>query len=216
MSISVVRDFRNSLGVARDQGARPTCVAFATSDTHAGCHKHIQPLSSEYAYFHAIRREAGNPHTGTSLNYMLQAVEYDGQPVEAAWPYLPLLPADLSNWKPPPDVGQLHRGRSAICTGPFADLCAMLDQNRPVLIVLTISNAFFAPDAEFVVDSSEAPDASLVHAIVAVGHGARGSKRFVLVRNSWGASWGEQGHAWVSELYLASRLLHFVKIEKVP
>src|SRR5437867_3300912 len=141
MSISVVRDLRKNLGVARDQGDRPTCVAFATSDAHAAGHPNSPALSCEYAYFHAIRREGCDPHDGTTLKHILEAVEFDGQPIETAWPYLPQLPTDLSTWKPPADVGLLRRGKSIVCTGPFSDLCDLLDQNVPVLTVLTISNA---------------------------------------------------------------------------
>jgi C1A family cysteine protease len=44
------------------------------------------------------------------------------------------------------------------------------------------------------------------HAVVAVGHGRIGEERAILVRNSWGDTWGIGGHAWVSELYLQPRL----------
>jgi len=32
------------------------------------------------------------------------------------------------------------------------------------------------------------------HAVVAVGWGSQGGQEFFLIRNSWGASWGEQGY----------------------
>ena len=45
-------------GQARNQGARPTCMAFAASDIHAALRRGWSPLSCEYAFYQA--REAIN------------------------------------------------------------------------------------------------------------------------------------------------------------
>jgi C1A family cysteine protease len=45
------------------------------------------------------------------------------------------------------------------------------------------------------------------HAVVAVGHGHLATQKYVLVRNSWGATWGIDGYAFLERDYLAKRII---------
>ena len=86
-------------------------MAFAASDTHAAVRPDWEPLSCEYAYYHALRYDGGTPNDGATLPGMMTAIAQDGQPYEADWPYLRVLPSDLAQWKPPTTVGQLSTGK---------------------------------------------------------------------------------------------------------
>jgi hypothetical protein len=86
-------DLRGSFGAARDQKPRPTCVAFAASDAHAAARPGWEPLSAEWAYYHALKRDGG-------------LLKSDGQPVESDWPYIKAPITDLKSWKPPARTGQ--------------------------------------------------------------------------------------------------------------
>ena len=79
---------------------------------------------------------------------------------------------------------------------------------KPVMLLSTLSRSFFVPASEGVVDpaNDEKPDPSLRHATVAVGYGKVASKNAILIRNSWGAGWGVEGHAWLTENFLKPRL----------
>jgi hypothetical protein len=84
-----------------------------------------------------------------------------------------------------------------------------LDDGVPVIILLMLSPSFFAPSAEGIVSlkPGELPEPSQRHAVIAVGYGHQvGGETAILIRNSWGADWGIEGHAWVTESYLAPRL----------
>ncbi len=78
MRMVVDKDLRQSFGPPRDQDPRPTCMAFAASDAHAGVRPGWQPLSVEWVYYHAIKRDGGIPHDGATMEGMLAALRLDG------------------------------------------------------------------------------------------------------------------------------------------
>jgi C1A family cysteine protease len=52
----------------------------------------------------------------------------------------------------------------------------------------------------------EAPEPARRHAVVAVGHGTVDRQKALLVRNGWGARWGDAGYAWLTEQFLRPRM----------
>ena len=157
------------------------------------------------------------PDSGVALTTMLDVLEQDGQPREAKWPYSLAPIADPSKWVPPADVGQLFQAAGTrVASKDVAAARAATDGGEPVVMVLMLSDAFYlAPDADGVIDSTEPPDVTRVHAVVAVAHGTRGGDTVTLVRNSWGVYWGVNGHAWLTDGYLKPRLFEWAKLKKV-
>ncbi len=206
--IDIVRDLRPLFGPARDQGARPTCLAFAASDTHAGLRDGWAPLSCEFAFYAAQKRAGRPPTSGALLSTMLDALRLDGQPDEKGWPYLAAVPADHRLWTPPATVGPLY-GRNGQRDGTdLSSILAALDRDTPVLMLTMLSRSFFQPRGDGVVDpaNDELPEPAQRHAVVAVEHGTVDGTPAILIRNSWGPGWGLEGHAWLTERFLAPRL----------
>ena len=206
--ISIYCDLRSKLGIARDQGIRPTCLAFAATDCHAASRNNLTSLSVEYIFYHAQSRAGHPPSVGASLTMMLDALREDGQPIEADWPYLKALPGDLAKWKPPRDVGAIYRALGEKKGSGFDEIVRLLEAGVVPLVLMTISDAFYTPNTDGVVrgKAGERPDPSRRHATIAVGHGRLAAERVVLLRNSWGLGWGLAGHAWLPESFVAPRL----------
>lgn len=208
MPISVSVDLRHLFGLARDQGPRPTCMGFAGSDTHAALRRGWEPLSCEYLFFRAQTRAGRPPTVGASLDATLDALRHDGQPEETDWPYLPLPPIDPATWHPPTHVRSLYRCNGKLANYDIAPLLAVLDQGVPVILLIYLSSSFYMPisDALVVPAADELPDPNIRHAVIAVGHGDWNGERVVLIRNSWGPIWGEEGYAWLTESFIVPRL----------
>lgn len=206
MAVDLRSDLRAEFGPARDQEQRPTCSAFAASDAHAGVRPGWDPLSAEWAYYHAVRRDGGRPDEGATMGSMLKALELDGQPREASWPYITTPITDLAAWKPPSGIALLFRRDGDFLPCTVDEIVSKLDSGVPVLMSISVSDAFYMPGNDGVIDSAENPDPTRRHAVVAVGHGVRRSERVVLIRNSWGPHWGIEGYAWLTDSYLTPRL----------
>lgn len=204
MTISISVDLRSQFGSIRDQGARPTCLAFAASDAHASLRQGWDPLSCEYVFYHAQQRAGRPPTKGAFLGAMLETLKSQGQPAERGWPYLQALPSNLSKYHPPSSVGTLY-GREAVQPRQDLDLIRKtLDQEKPVIVLSTLTRRFYQTPIDGVVvhDDQDQVFPAPRHAIIAVGYGEFSGQPIILIRNSWGPSWGMEGHIWLTEDYL--------------
>ncbi len=202
-------DLRHLFPVSvRDQGSRPTCLAFAASDAHSGSRGSGILYSVEHCFYEAHREAGTHPSNGAQLPSTLKVIGTIGQAPESEWPYLKHLPFDLSSWKPPSALRNLHCCDSKQLPATMGTVKQYLADGRPLLLTMRISDAFYTPASNGVIDQrgAEQPDPQRRHAIVAVGCGTWMTQDAVLVRNSWGAGWGLGGYAWLTAAFLQPRL----------
>lgn len=208
MSVTVAVDLRSQFGPVRDQGARPTCLAFAASDAHAAMRGAWSALSCEYVFYHTQKRAGRSPTEGVFLDDMLATLRDKGQPKESGWPYLVQLPIDLAQYFPPSFVGILF-GRAGCQPSHKVDrIFRALNDGVPIIVLSMLTHTFFQPLADGIIDHIESDKVFPMprHAVIAVGHGNTPHGRVVLVRNSWGPTWGLSGYGWITEAFLTRHM----------
>lgn len=204
--LKIIKDLRNLFGEIKDQGTRPTCMAFTATDCHSFARGRQEEFSTEYAFFHAVQRTLAKDRTmGIPFEIMSKVIWVDGQPKEQDWVYLKdLKPSDP--WVVPGTIGNIFCRRSTKIKTTIDALCDALNDDLPVIMVVDISISFFHLKGSSVLPEHIGEARKNTHAILAVGYGELGKQKCFLVRNSWGEGWADRGYGWINEEYLRPRL----------
>lgn len=212
MTVNVAVDLTSALGPVRDQGARGTCLAFALSELHRHKHGIDAVLSPEYLYRAAAAVTPGwVPMGGLPVSAGLSAVATPGQPEEAHCPYEPKEPTA------PPTV---PAGSFPLFTSPGAQMGVSVPQitaairgGTPMGLVLQLTGSFFAPVDGLVDFPAPLASTNAVHAVVAAGLGTDPVLgHCILIRNSWGETWGDKGNAWIPTSYVQQHGLSMFEV----
>ncbi len=221
MTLTIEKDFRAELGAVRHQGRRPTCLAFAASDVHRHARRHPEWFCVEWLYYHVSQHAGTGPHCGTTIADTRTILKSVGQPEEPEWPYSGTPPSPAT-WRPPTLTKEPLTSGSTGCSAGLQAVRQRIDEDLPIVIGLFTSDTFNQPPTweyagdEVILgsDTGHPIDYARGHAVIVAGRGDYSGQPVMLLRNSWGARWGHQGHAWVLEAYLAPRLADAFVISK--
>jgi C1A family cysteine protease len=139
----------------------------------------------------------------------LAALEEDGQCEEAAWPYGDAVASD-------PNATYFRAEADSRQRMDLMDAATkVLSEGRAALLVLRLTESWFAVNADGLVPAPTHNDRFAGrHAVVAAGYDA--ARQRVLVRNSWGAGWGDGGYAWLPHDYVETYGLEVATLVTVP
>jgi Papain family cysteine protease len=206
----VVIDCTPNLQPVRDQGRRGTCLAFAATAVH----EHARAvrrgplpdgLCVELLFWRCKQLDA-NGDDGTSFASAREALVDPGQCDEVHWPYVTA--RDLSApYDPPAAVAGAVQGHATMTAiaADAAGVKAVLGAGRPVVLGLQLWDGFYDCDSAVIADPAGDIDPTALHAVCCVGLD-EGSDT-VMIRNSWGRRWGEDGYAWLALSALSQVLL---------
>jgi C1A family cysteine protease len=212
-------DWREYCGPIEDQGE------FSTSTAHASvallqqferrASGRMLRLSRMFAHQCACRQEKVGCDSGISLRAMLKAMVRSGVPPEEYWPY------DALHASREPDgfAYSFHRDfrtirylrldpHDSVPDDTLERLKRVLAAGFPFVFGFPVCTSVgSAPEIPY----PTAADSVLCgQAVVAVGYDdklrVRSDKGALLVRNSWGADWGDGGFGWLPYNYVRRRL----------
>lgn len=168
-----------------DQGSSPMCVAFSSSwqKTYADWRDYAAMFDfAETRFFHEI----GGTANGAEIRWAMQRMVDAGYPVTNV-----------------PDAAAHHRIAAYYRIDSGAAMAGEIRQalatfHVPLVLSIAWYRSWFHPRPD---GTLPAPDTQVGgHAIVVCGWRADGA---LLLANSWGTDWGEQGYCWLPAAYLA-------------
>lgn len=209
--ITAQYNLASRLGAARDQGRRPTCLLFALSALNRYEHRIEVPLCVEHLA-RQVEVQGSSWRRGVSIYNGIGALRTAGQGFESVYPYdgnvldRPLQP-------PPPSRDDRYSSHVIEIPAKSASVRDALAEGSICGLAIKVTDCQFSVESDGIVRPAPTESAHGLHAVAAVGWGTcdHDGTDYVLVRNSWGTEWGDQGHAWFDVTYLDEILLNCIR-----
>jgi len=197
--VSEAHDLSEALGNVRDQGPRGTCLAFAVTAVHEQARRQrrgasVEALGEESLYW-ACKQLDGDQDAGTYPRSATDALRDTGHSAAHLWPYQPDRDESAPAYRPPDaamEPAGMRKARMRAISCDLDDLRARIRAGHAVVLGLELWPAFFDAPGGVVGIPAQLDLIGEGHAVAVVGFNDDGHE--LLLRNSWGTTWGKAGH----------------------
>ncbi|MCI0723922.1 MAG: hypothetical protein L0338_33935 [Acidobacteria bacterium] len=211
-------------GRVKDQGDRPTCVAFAVSSLHEywrdvtiGQSGAVTlDLSEEFLYYGCKQRDGLVAKSGTTIVAASEWLKDIGQCVEILHPYGS---SDSSLRKPSAAAfsdAERRRVNAVVSRALRWDLLQRdLKGQVPVVGVIEVFESALRVEKSGLLSSPKSNERRLgLHAVLLLDVESIPQDNQVLFLNSWGAGWGDRGVGRFDAMYFAKHCKQLWTIER--
>lgn len=197
--------YRSRLGPIRNQGGEGTCVGFSgagTKEYFDNTQRGTSEIFSPRFLYEECKKRDGIPHIeGTYPRTAMQVLHELGVVFERDWPYV-----EFQRDYPPTETVFADRAKTQKIVAyarllNTTDMIASLMKNGPFLLGVIVTEGWFTPQAEAtgVIDATNTRQLG-GHAIVCIGYNKETD--MFEIRNSWGTSYGDNGHNWLPRTWV--------------
>lgn len=183
-------DLRRATQLIKDQGDRPTCLAFSLTAVHElSCDDADIDLSEEALVWGAAKMD---PSVAEGCTFVAgaRALQSLGQPEETAWPYSQLRPKARFN------RDDWQRVELVEVEISVESIRSCLADGRAVAIGVPVSAGLLLPTDGWITSPDSGEVIADYHALTIVGYDDASQR--LIVRNSWADRWAHDGYGYLA------------------
>lgn len=201
-------DLRPKASPVYDQYDLGACTAFAVAK---GMREMLQvqrgekqvPLSALFLYYETRKiRGTVDLDSGATLTDTMQALATTGAAPEQLWPYDTMV-FDQQPAAEAYKAARAHAIKTGVQLAGLEDIKKVLAKGQPVVFGMKVYNTFQRIGADGKFELPQHGDIFVGgHAVAVMGYDNK--QKVLIVKNSWGTEWGDQGYFYMPYAYVDS------------